>query len=333
MGCEYRVFDANDNVRWMRTVASLANGTHRATVAGAHRDVTTEQLALDGLADAERRYELVTRLGRVSLWEYRAGAWLQSDDVLAHMFGLDAAASPTAEEWMERIHPDDRSARARAIASALLDVTTAEIGEYCAPPRIEFRVRGEAASGGGSPAPEAVIEGDGREAKLAAVVADITPEVFERDERRRLEQLYRAVWTSIPGRAVALDAEGRIIEANGAWREAARTGGAPHATRSSAIRTSTRYARAPSEETTARRRARRAVLGVLASARAFALEYRVHVAGAGRALVSHERVSTASAGARRHRRALGHHGSKACLSSPVQRERDRSRGRCSAWPR
>lgn len=228
MGCEYRVFDANDNVRWMRTVASLANGTHRATVAGAHRDVTTEQLALDGLADAERRYELVTRLGRVSLWEYRAGAWLQSDDVLAHMFGLDAAASPTAEEWMERIHPDDRS-RVLEHSERLLDVTTAEMAEYVAPPRIEFRVRGEAGEWRWLTRAEAVIQGDGREAKLAAVVSDITPEVFERNERRRLEQLYRAVWTSIPGAAVALDAEGRIIEANCAWREA-RAGGGAHAT-------------------------------------------------------------------------------------------------------
>ncbi len=226
MACEYRVCDATNQVRWIRTIASLTTAARHASLAGAHRDVTTEQLALDGLADAERRYDLVTRLGRVSLWQYRKNGWLGSDDVLPKMLGMDATVMRTSEDWIDRIHPDDRS-RVLEQSERMLASAAAAAGDYLNASRTEFRVRGDTGEWRWLTRSEAVVEGSGADARIAAVVADITPEVEERDAHRRLEQLYRGVWASIPGCAVALDAEGRIIDANDAWREAARTGGAP----------------------------------------------------------------------------------------------------------
>jgi signal transduction histidine kinase len=67
---------------------------------------------------------------------------------------------------------------------------------------------------------------DGDEPTLAVVLTDVTTEMTERLMVQASEKLYQSIWESLPGLAVILDADGRIIEGNPAWCDAARRDGA-----------------------------------------------------------------------------------------------------------
>jgi signal transduction histidine kinase len=58
-------------------------------------------------------------------------------------------------------------------------------------------------------------------------VTDITAALHQHAPSAVAQHLYREIWDSIPGSAVALSATGRIVDANRAWYETAAARGAP----------------------------------------------------------------------------------------------------------
>src|SRR5437879_1760417 len=187
--CEYHITDCCERVRYIRSSASLAVRRRKAQIAGIHQDVTRERVAEEARAAAERRYDLATQLGRVSLWQHdqTTGA-MQSDPVLLRMLGLDPAAPPTNDEWVGRIHPEDRSRVVEQSRRIVAD-GPAPLESGINAPRIEFRVQGGSGDWRWLTKAEMLVAGNGHAPQLASVIADITAEVHEREARRRAEQL------------------------------------------------------------------------------------------------------------------------------------------------
>ncbi|MGE4539190.1 MAG: CHASE4 domain-containing protein [Desulfovibrio sp.] len=76
---------------------------------------------LAALDHAHSRYEMATRAAKVGIWEFTAqtGAYYV-DPGFQELLGYDGAAPPaTLEDWMARVHPEDRE-RARATFAAFL---------------------------------------------------------------------------------------------------------------------------------------------------------------------------------------------------------------------
>lgn len=227
--CEYQITDSMSRLRHVRTSASLSARRRRRLIAGVHQDVTDWRTAEQERRAADRRFELATQLGGVSVCQFdQATGRLESDPVLWRMLGLDPSISPTSDEWIARIHPDDRPT-VLAHAQRILAGGPTSLDPGVSVPRIEFRMRGAAGDWLWLAKAEVLLTEDGCPPRLAAVVMDITAEVEEREARLRAEQLYREIWNSIPASAVALNAAGEIVDANPAWHEAVRNGSAPRA--------------------------------------------------------------------------------------------------------
>ena len=223
--CEYQVIDSTERLRCIRSSASMAVRRRKTQIVGVHQDVTNARATEDALALADRRYDLATQLGRVSLWQHdQATGTVRSDPVLLRLLGLDPSAPPSNDEWVGRIHPEDRARVVEQSRRVVAD-GPAPLESGISAPRIEFRVQGVSGEWRWLTKAEMLVAGDGHGPQLASLIADITPEVHEREARRRAEQLYRQIWNSIPASAVALNADGEIVDANPAWHEAARDGG------------------------------------------------------------------------------------------------------------
>lgn len=184
-GDAQRVFDA--------TTGPLRDGAGAVIgVVGILRDVTdivrTEarlraaeerhrRIAADA-RDGESRLRYVLRASGAGVWmvDFEIGRAECSEEAMRVLGVREGGRIDGSAQWIARIHPDDRAARARAVAAAL------ETGaEY----RVEYRTIGDDGAvrwvqsrGQALPAP------DGRRTRLAGIVLDVT-------ERRRIEEALR----------------------------------------------------------------------------------------------------------------------------------------------
>ena len=172
------------------------------------------------------RFDLVSRLGRVNLWELAPEfGTVQSDAAFLRQLGLDPSQEITFTDWLARVHPADRPRVARHVDETL---AAAALGRTDTPiERIEFRARSASGQWRWLTQSSLVVANTTGPPRLAAVIADVTEAMQDRHEREHAERLYRIVWDSIPGSAVALDADGTIVEANPAWYESAAERGGP----------------------------------------------------------------------------------------------------------
>ena len=84
------------------------------------RDVTDEISAKTALREKEGRYQLATAAGRVAVWDWDIeNHVVHSDPFLQSLYGLAKGTGFTPEQWMERIHPDDRAENAERMQQVL----------------------------------------------------------------------------------------------------------------------------------------------------------------------------------------------------------------------
>ncbi len=76
---------------------------------GTCTDVHEERMVLDRLRRSEERYRTVTRATNDVVWEWNiaTGALWWNENV-ERVFGLRVEELPTVEDWVDRLHPDDR---------------------------------------------------------------------------------------------------------------------------------------------------------------------------------------------------------------------------------
>ena len=145
---QYRIVRADGAVRWVHTRSQTFFTGSRAArkaarVIGAITDVTEAREALALLRDREdrlRRAETLARMGHFSLDPDGGNAvWSTGNKLL---YGFDADASPTFEQFVAHIHPADRPRMAAAFAQATRERRNFEIEFRVIRPDGEANLRG-----------------------------------------------------------------------------------------------------------------------------------------------------------------------------------------------
>ncbi|MGN6331060.1 MAG: sensor domain-containing protein [Motilibacteraceae bacterium] len=108
-----RIVRADGAERWLRAWSEVEVGPDGAArrILGASLDVTEQETARRELAVTAARLRDAQELTGLAWWEWdqRAGrlAWSEGHHRLV---GLPLGATPTPEQWLAHVHPDDRSA-------------------------------------------------------------------------------------------------------------------------------------------------------------------------------------------------------------------------------
>ena len=193
-------------------IASLHGVSGQADVVLLVEDATAEAEAKAGLEDELRRLELAIRGSRDGIWDWDVVTGeSRFSDQMYRLLGYTPQAFPgTYEEWISRIHPDDRDAVAKAVGRHLDEDLPAYRLEY----RMQtkdgtyrwFQSRGEAQ-----------WDETGHPVRIAGSFTDIT-------EAKQFEQALDAtraftlaVLGSLSTQIAVIDPAGQIIAVNAAW--------------------------------------------------------------------------------------------------------------------
>ena len=169
-------------------------------MAGIHLDVTDRRVA-------EERLELVVKASAVGIWDWNIrddSSWLSPR--FWELIGLSSQQPGSPEDWMQRVHPEDRATLDAAVEAHL---------RQRAPFDLDFRVL----HGGGElrwfhAQAQASWDVDGRPLRLAGSLVDIQERRTAEAELRRMAAIIAGSEDSIYG----LDLEGRIASSNAAAR-------------------------------------------------------------------------------------------------------------------
>ena len=103
------------------TVSPIRNS--RGEVVGASsikRDVTERKQAAEALARSQERLQLALAAARMGAWQWDVGTnVLTWDEGLCRLYGVEAGAVTQYQQFLERVHPDDREFVASTIQRAL----------------------------------------------------------------------------------------------------------------------------------------------------------------------------------------------------------------------
>lgn len=236
---EYRIMDARGGVRWIGSDARFFDGNGGRLLYGISRDITPGKKAEAALIEARdllearvaertaeleaanvtlreksKGLELALDASRAGIWSWdvRSGA-VECDNRERALYGFEDDVALAFPDFIERIHPDDRS----RLVNRLQDATAPGGSDFWS---IEFSilhpVHGERWLGGlGS------IERDagGKARRIVGINFDITErKMFER-ALSQSEEKYRTLYDSMADAFVRVDMEGRIVEHNRAFQE------------------------------------------------------------------------------------------------------------------
>jgi PAS domain S-box-containing protein len=152
------------------------------------------------LREFEQRVTLAADAAQLGVWELdipRKRIWMS--DKVRELFQLPREGEVTYAEFEQRIHPEDRAARHRAIERAIRTQ-----GAY----EIEYRILladGSARWMGGRG--RCLPAGNGKPNRLLGVSMDIT-------ERKHAEELFELATEASPSGTVLIDQQGRILLVN-----------------------------------------------------------------------------------------------------------------------
>jgi len=155
----------------------------------------------DALRASEARLAAAQRIAKIGHWEWEAASgWHLWSEQTLRLLGAQAVAKPCHEEFLSRIHPDDRSRARYALDDALHAGTELDLEFRVGPPgdeEIVVHAQGEPVIG-----PQGLVAG------LAGTLQDVT-------ERRRAEERIRRLayfdaQTALPNRILFQE---RVLQA------------------------------------------------------------------------------------------------------------------------
>jgi two-component system, LuxR family, sensor kinase FixL len=121
---EYRVLHRDGSWRWVETaLAPLEDAGRDDRVFAVVRDVHERRLMREALRVSEERHRIATQAmnGVICEWDLATGRVERTHGMASWLGGNEEAMPATLEDWLARIHPDDRADC--AIVPQQLDVT------------------------------------------------------------------------------------------------------------------------------------------------------------------------------------------------------------------
>ncbi|WP_305570298.1 PAS domain S-box protein [Humidesulfovibrio sp.] len=170
--------------------------------------ILERQAAEQGLREMTQRFQMAVRAGRIGLWDWNlVTGGLHLDPMMEELYGLkDRNRTGTPEDWLCRVHPEDREAVRQALMSA-----TDEGGRFEASFRVQFpdgRIRHVEASA------LAHLDSNGRALRVVGVNIDTTS---LHEAEHKLAQSHRFLQTlldTLPHTFFCKDTEGRYLLVN-----------------------------------------------------------------------------------------------------------------------
>lgn len=196
--------DTGGETRWFEALTrperSIEGRLQSLLVVG--RDVTAWMRAEAALREANLRLEQAQRMARLGSWERDlvADTLIWSDETL-RIFGLNGRRSPSFQDFMQRVHPDDRARLTQA--QQRLFAGTERID-------IEYRItRPDGTQRWLHEQGESIADHRGQVVRVMGVVQDITA-TRRADEELRIA----AVAFEAQQGLIVTDAQGRILRVN-----------------------------------------------------------------------------------------------------------------------
>ncbi len=176
---------------------------------GIYWDITEKKLAEEELRKSRERYELVVQGSQDGLWDWNvASGEIYFSPRYQTMLGYKDDEMPgRVEDWIELIHPDDRTRALDALHSYFEGKTSIYESEF----RLRHRdgsYRWVLSRGA------ALFDGQGRPYRVAGSHEDITGRKRAEEGLRDSEERYRAVIGAMTEGILLLDSTGEILTCN-----------------------------------------------------------------------------------------------------------------------
>lgn len=184
-----------EQVYWTYGYSPIDEGDRVGGVLVVCRDVTKDHLAVAALREREAELARVQELGRIGGFEVdlRTGFRSRRSPEYLHIHGLPPdAVTETHEDWVKRLHPDDRDTADRQFR----DVVASGARDYNAQYRIirssDRQVRWISAKA------EIERDADGVAIRLIGAHTDVTEQVMAERALRQSEEEFRTLAEAVP---------------------------------------------------------------------------------------------------------------------------------------
>lgn len=177
-------------------------------IIGTLQDVTEERHAERELRRREQQLLEAQEIAHLGSWEWE----VESDEVtwsdeLYRIYGLEPGSiEVTFEEFLNRIHPEDRDRVARTIAEALASGSTFEFEERVLRPDGSVRILESKGY--------TVLDDAGRAVRLVGTCYDVTEARHAEEARYESELRFQAVFDQAFGFIAVLEPDGRVVDVN-----------------------------------------------------------------------------------------------------------------------
>jgi PAS domain S-box-containing protein len=213
--CEYRYRHGDGSWRWARQHGLAQRGPDgRATrLVGSTSDITEEKRLAKALHDSEERYAIALRAVGEGLfdWNIETGEVFYSDGIYNELL-LDRGDLKNAQDWLDRIHPDDKPAYHKALLDSFKGETE----------RFDYDTRYKASDGTWRWSRQLGIvmrDETGRAVRMVGTNGDIT-------ERKHMAQALDRARTQLSEAIEAIsegfvlwDADDHMVMCNGRFRD------------------------------------------------------------------------------------------------------------------
>jgi PAS domain S-box-containing protein len=210
---EYDVIRDNGEVRslWSRGRVDRDASGKPPRIYGITQDITERKVAENLLRDREGKLAEAQRIAHLGSWDWDvANSRFVWSDELFRIVGLDPSrASASYEDYMNRIHPDDRTATTERVSQGLRDGIPFE-SEH----RI-VRDNGDIRTVWTSCRMEKDITG--KVVRMYGIAQDVTDRKRAEEALRTSEHRFRSLYTQAPVMMIAFGSDGRIREVSNYW--------------------------------------------------------------------------------------------------------------------
>lgn len=193
---EHQITGLRGTVRWLEAhAAPLRNNAGKVIAAVAvSRDISDRKAR----EESQRRLELVQATAHIGLWDRdpRSPATMANSENL-RMFGFPPDSTPSAAEYWERVHPDDRTHVQQALDAALAGTAEFET-EYrvVLPDHSERWIFSKA---------DVIRDAFGTATRIVGVNQDITARKLREQHLRDSEESFRTLFDHAPYGVVLMD--------------------------------------------------------------------------------------------------------------------------------